>query len=95
MITYASGGAHITAAKTMVGKLQTAILFPLMMLMMSVAFLVFLWGVYEYVLGAADESARTTGRAHMLWGIIGFLVMISAYAILSLAASTFGVTVPS
>lgn len=93
MIVYAAG-AHTAAANAMLVKLQNAILFPLMMLMMAVAFFMFLWGAYEYVLGAADETSRTTGRSHMLWGIIGLLVMVSAYAILSLATSTFGVSMP-
>lgn len=94
MIAHASG-AHVTAAKAMVAKLQAAILFPLMILMMTVAFFIFLWGAYQYVLGAADETARSTGRLHMISGIIGLLVMISAYAILSLVANTFGVAVPN
>ncbi len=92
MIAYAAG-AHTVAATAMLVKLQNAILFPLMTLMMAVAFFIFLWGAYEYVLGAADQASRTTGRSHMLYGIIGLLVMISAMAILSLAANTFGVRV--
>ncbi len=93
MIAYAADAAHITAAKTMLGKIESAILFPLMTLMMAVAFFVFIWGAYEFVLNADDDSARTIGKTHMMYGIIGLLVMISAMAILKIAAGTFGVTV--
>lgn len=93
MIAYAQ--EHVEAAKTMLGKLESAILFPLMTLMMGVALLLFIWGVVEYVLGASDQygSARGEGRSHMMWGIIGFVVMLCAYTILRIAANTFGVTV--
>ncbi len=95
MIAYAAEGAHITAAKSVLAKLESAILFPLMMLMMAVAFFIFLWGAYQFVLGADSEEARDKGKSHMLFGIIGLLIMISAYAILKIATATFGVTVPS
>jgi len=93
MIAFAQEGAHVVAAKGLLAKIESIILFPLMTLMISVALLVFLWGMYEYVLHADDEGARTTGKTHMLYGIIGMLVMISAYAILRIAAGTFGVPV--
>jgi hypothetical protein len=93
MIAYAADGAHVTAAKSMLAKIESAILFPLMTLMMAVALLVFLWGMYEYVLHADDEGARSTGKMHMTYGIIGLLVMISALGILKIAAGTFGIPV--
>jgi len=95
MIAYAQSGAHIVAAQSLLAKIETFILFPLMTLMIAVALLVFLYGMYEYVLNADDESGRSTGKTHMLYGIIGLLVMVSAYAILKIAAATFGVSVPN
>lgn len=91
MIVYANEG--VTVAKTFLAKLNSAIIFPLITLLMAVALVVFLYGCFEFVVGANDESARTKGKAHILWGIIGFLVMVSAYAILSIAAGTFGIDV--
>lgn len=83
-------GEHIVAAQSLLGKIESNILFPLMALMMAVALLVFLWGAYEYVLHADSEEGRSKGQTHMLTGIIGLLVMISAYAILSIATGTIG-----
>ncbi len=93
MIAYAqTTGAHVTASKALLVKIESAILFPLMSLMMAVALLFFLYGMYEYVAGADSDEARTNGKTHMLYGIIGLLVMISAYAILKIVAGTFGIT---
>lgn len=93
MIAYAaSGGAHIVAAQTMVGKIEQVILFPLMTLMLAVAFFIFLWGVFQYMVNADDDTARGVGKTHMLYGIIGLVVMVSALAILTIATGTFGIT---
>ena len=86
------GGSHVTLAQNALQKIETLILFPLMFLMYSVAFLVFLYGVYEYVLNADDKGAREKGRSHMMYGIIGLLVMACAHAILKIAAGTFGIS---
>lgn len=65
-----------------------------MMLLTSAAALYFLWGAYQFVLGAEDSGSREEGRKHMLYGIIGLLIIISAYGILKIAAGTFGISVP-
>lgn len=93
MFAYADG--HEEAAISLLAKIEEIILFPLMTLMMAVALLVFLYGGFEFIRGAGDESARAKGKVHMLWGIIGLLVMISAYSILQIATGTFEVTIPS
>lgn len=89
---HAAEEAHIVAAKSFLAKIESAVLFPLMALMMAVALLVFMWGLYEYVLGADDDSARAKGREHMVYGIIGLFILISAYSILKIAAGTFGLS---
>lgn len=88
MIAYASAA---TVAQGFVAKVNNIILFPLITLLMTVALVVFLWGCFEYVMGAANEAKREQGKNHILWGIIGMLVMLSAQAILSIAAGTFGI----
>lgn len=85
--------AHITAAQGFVTKIENIILFPLMSLLLSIALLIFIWGAFEFVRNAESDSARETGKRHMLFGIIGMLIMISALAILKIAAGTFGLSV--
>lgn len=81
------------AAQCLVDKVNNAVLFPLIALMSAVAFLVFLYGCFEYVRNANNDGAREEGQRHMLYGIIGLLVMLSAYAILEIALATFGLNV--
>jgi hypothetical protein len=91
MIAHASN--HVQAAQSLITRIEQVILFPIMTFMLSVALLFFLWGAYEFVLGADSDEGRGTGKTHMMYGIIGMLVMISAMAILRIAAGTFGITV--
>jgi len=88
-IAYAASDA-VPLAISFVEKLKAAIIIPLIMLMLGVAVIYFLWGVFEYVYNSADEGGRTTGKKHMMWGIVGFVVMLSAVAIMNIALGTFG-----
>jgi len=89
MYAYAATQAQ-EVAQEFLAKINEAILFPLITLMMAVALLLFLYGAFEYVKGADNDGARETGKRHLLWGTIGMLVMLSAMAILYVAAGTFG-----
>lgn len=93
MIAHAQEATAV--ATQFVAKINAIILFPLITLMTVVALVVFLYGAMEYVLNANNDAKKTEGRKHILWGIIGLLVMVSAYAILTIAANTIpGVEVP-
>ncbi len=91
MIAYAATPTE--AACSLIAKVEQVILFPLIVLMIAVAMLLFMWGAFQFVANADNDSARTEGKQHMLYGIIGFVVMFSALAILKIAALTFGITV--
>lgn len=73
-----------------VGKLQQFVLFPLIALITSIAFLVLLWGLAEYMMNSENAQAREKGVRHITYGIIGMVVMASAFAILLIASATFG-----
>lgn len=75
----------------MLENIKTNILNPLITLMFSAAVVVFLYGVFEFVRGKSqgDQDAHTTGGRHILWGIIGMAIMVSAYGIIHLICGTF------
>lgn len=37
-----------------------------------------------------NDQARQNGVKHMTWGIIGLVIMVSAWAVLTIVANTFG-----
>ena len=92
-IAYAADAS--AAANALLTKIKTAILYPFISLLLGVAVLMFLWGVFEMVMNAENSEARVKGRSHILFGLIGIVVMLSALAILQIAVATVGVTMPS
>lgn len=61
--------------------------------LMAIAFVVFLWGAYKYfILGAENESAKGEGRTFAMWGIIGFVVILSVWGLVEIVTNTFGLT---
>jgi NADH:ubiquinone oxidoreductase subunit 2 (subunit N) len=58
----------------------------------AIAFIVFIYGVFQFfILGAKDEEKQATGRSLMLWGLIGFFVMVSVWGLVNILVGTFNV----
>ena len=56
----------------------------------AIAFIVFIWGVFQYfIAGGHDEEKRETGKSLMLWGIIGFFIMVSVWGLVNILRGTF------
>lgn len=62
--------------------------------LMGVAFIVFLWGVYtHFILDADNEESQRSGRQLVLWSVIGFAIIISIWGLVNVVLSTFGLQV--
>lgn len=72
-----------------ISNLVRVIINPLIGFMFAVALAYFIWGVINYIKGADSDSDRQTGSRHILWGIIGLIIMVSVYSILNIAMGTF------
>lgn len=76
------------------GFVDTLILFinnTLVPLVFAIAFLVFIYGVFQYfILGGGDEEKRKEGRGLMLYAIIGFVLMVSIWGIVNLIGTGLG-----
>ena len=76
---------------TFLGKVVVQIINPIILLLAAVAFVVFLWGVFEFIVHAGDASKREEGRNAILWGLVGLGIIFGAYGIINLALGTFGI----
>ena len=60
-------------------------------LLIAVAFIVFLYGVFKaYILSHGDQGEVQQGHQFVLWGVVGFAVMISLWGLVNIVANTFG-----
>ncbi|MEK7185721.1 MAG: hypothetical protein AAB726_03795 [Patescibacteria group bacterium] len=76
----------------LLNRISEVILNPIIYLLFAIALLVFLWGIFQMISGAASDEARSKGRLNIMWGIIGMLIMVSVYGILDVILNTFGIT---
>ncbi|MCR4276082.1 MAG: hypothetical protein NUV90_01725 [Candidatus Parcubacteria bacterium] len=71
------------------GKVVVQIIDPIILLLAAVAFVVFLWGVFEFIAHAGDETKRKEGKSAILWGLVGLVIIFGAYGIINIALGTF------
>jgi succinate dehydrogenase/fumarate reductase cytochrome b subunit len=85
--------AHAQVAapiRQFVGKVNTLIVNPLIVLMFAAALMYFLYGVFQFIVNADQSEDRETGKQHMLWGIIGMFLMFAVFALLRIIQNTVG-----
>lgn len=78
----------MNAAGNLIDRLVTYIIDPIILLVFAAGFFLFVWGLVQF-LWKLDEGAQTSGKQHMLWGIVGMLIMVSVYGIIALIDDTF------
>lgn len=75
---------------TFVDKIVSNIVNPLIGLIFAGALIYFMYGVVEFVLNRDKDEKRTEGKQHMIWGVVGMAIMVSAFGIINLLMSTVG-----
>ncbi|OGI65381.1 hypothetical protein A3A95_00815 [Candidatus Nomurabacteria bacterium RIFCSPLOWO2_01_FULL_39_18] len=65
---------------------------PLITLLFALALAYFLYGVFQFIANQENEEKKTSGKSHMLWGIIGITIMMAVWTILGLIINTFNIT---
>lgn len=73
-----------------IAKFATQIINPLLLLLFAVTILVFIYGVWEYFFNESDSTDRKKGANHILWGLVGFVIMLGAMGIVRFALNTTG-----
>src|SRR3989338_9992259 len=70
----------------------TSLLNGLMVLFITLAIVVFFWGLIKYIFNReGGEKEGSAGASLMLWGIIALTVMVSIWGIIALLRITFNV----
>lgn len=75
---------------TLVGNIVIQIVNPLIWLLIGAAFVYFMWGAALFVKDADSEEGRSKGKQHMGLGLLGLLIMFSAFGIMCLVGETIG-----
>ncbi len=59
----------------------------------AIAFIMFIWGVFQaFILNGGDAEKRKNGQQFILWGIVGFFLMVSVWGLVNLLVGTLNLT---
>lgn len=86
LVSFAVAINNVNDAAGLVINTINNILVPVLF---AIAFIVFLWGAFEtFIIGANNEDVKEKGRNLMLWGLIGFFVMVSLWGLVNILTGT-------
>ena len=60
-------------------------------LIIALAVVVFVWGIFQYVV-AADEEKKKEAQSKIIYGVVGLFVMVSVWGLVNILVNTFGIT---
>ncbi len=87
-IAHADGPLSI---KQLMFRISYYLINPLIVFGFVVALIYFIWGVIDFLRsresGATDKAE---GKSHLWYGIVGMVIMVSAFAIMRLIADAIG-----
>ncbi len=85
---FAASAAPATAGSLIDGI--TGVFKTLIPIMLSLAMLVFFWGLVKFINHADDEKAVAEGKGLMVWGMIGIFVMVALWGIVGFIQNQLG-----
>ena len=87
-ISYAEAAIDATEFGRVIDPIMDHVVKPAIMLLVLFGIVVFVFGVVEMLVKGEDAEARSKGKMHMLWGVVGIFIMLSAWGIIYVISNT-------
>ncbi|KKS14678.1 MAG: hypothetical protein UU71_C0021G0001 [Parcubacteria group bacterium GW2011_GWB1_41_6] len=71
-------------------KIIVQIINPVIVILVTLALVVFIWGIVQMIYGANNEEKRTQGKKHLLWGLVGLFIMLTVRGLLAIIQNFWG-----
>ena len=84
--------AYADSVDDLLFRINDRVLNPIIEIGFAIAFVIFIFGVMEFLRNAGVAEKREKSKKHMLWGVIGLFIMFSVFGIINLLLTTFGIT---
>lgn len=75
-------------------KIVSVIVVPIVELVFALAILYFVWGAAGLIIYKDSAEKRADSWRHIMWSLIGMLIMVGCYGIIRIVANTIGVPAP-
>lgn len=77
-------------ARDLVTAIGEEILNPLIGLLFALALVYFIYGIVVFIANADNETEREKGKQHILYSVIGLVIMVGAWGIIELILASLG-----
>lgn len=78
--------------KGLIKRFVDALVDPLVTGLFALAFLLFMWGLVQFMMSVSQGEPADAGKQHMLWGVIGLVIMFSVAGIMNVITNSIGDT---
>ncbi len=79
----------MNAGQSLLERIQTYVVDPIIAVIFTLGLLLFFVGIVEYLWEIKDGKTDGDGRQHLIYGLVGMLVMVSVYGIINMIINTF------
>ncbi|OGG60813.1 hypothetical protein A2765_01755 [Candidatus Kaiserbacteria bacterium RIFCSPHIGHO2_01_FULL_56_24] len=83
------------AGEELLQRVITYVLDPAIRVVFTLGLFLFLWGLIQYLWEVKEGKTDGHGKSHMLYGLVGMLIMVSVYGIIALIVNSFGLNIAS
>ena len=79
----------MNAGQSLLERINTYVVDPIIAVIFTLGLLLFFIGIVEYLWEIKDGKTDGDGRKHLIYGLVGMLVMVSVYGIINMIINTF------
>lgn len=79
----------MNAGASLLERINTYVVDPIIAVIFTLGLLLFFVGIVEYLWEIKDGKTDGDGRQHLIYGLVGMLVMVSVYGIINMIINTF------
>ncbi len=76
-----------------IGNVVEFIIQPLIVLIVTAGVAYFIWVTASFIWNSEKADERKKGTQHLLWGIIGIVIMVAVIGILRVVLNSFGINI--
>lgn len=81
----------MVAGQVLLQRIVDYIIYPTIIVIFTLGVFLFVYGIIEFLWKLRSGTVSPEGKQHMLWGILGIVIMVSVNAIVYMVMNTFGI----
>jgi uncharacterized membrane protein YidH (DUF202 family) len=89
-LVFAQGASNLGGLNRVSVALGDFVSSTLLPLVLVLALFIFCFGIFRYfIVGSTNQDARDSGKALMIWGILGLVIIVAVWGIVNFIIDSF------